>query len=694
MPDIWETAAPLARRRLKDEHRAYLTEGSGISEDVIDARGYYSPGRDSILKLIETGYLNKSVSKATDFLGIPVFRPDGKKHCEIFRLWGEKVPADMKYAWPSKTRNALDVHPGMQSLVLEPEFPLILTEGVKKADAILSAAIREGFDCLVVAANGCWGWRAKVNGGSVVVPDFQDIVLTGRRIWVVSDSDFRSNSGVRKGWSEATTYLGGKIGADSEKNLQHRSLLVIVPQPGIEKNGADDFLVAGGTLSSLLALGASPQYVLEDAGMEDRRPLLGTNGFDLISTALDEVPHLLAPVLPENGIVVVAGHSATFKTWHGLSLALDGAFGLPWLDHPELSIRATGFSTLYVNKEMGQAMLGSRLKKLASNPRYRNIPGGDDTLRQRLSTLLESEADFDLASESHRSRLEEYILLHEVDLVVLDSLSMCWSGDENSNSEVGVFYSQLRGVISRVHCTFVILHHTLKPGGSSKSNHIMFNVRGAGQIVQQADTAIVFTPLETEQQAPGVSEVVVSYAKTRTTKEPPSFVSAFKDHDGVYFDTSYVGLYREITAQSYVGSRRDPRKLTEWVGAMMLEMPALQHTASGIRAGQLISLLRTSWPAGTGEAPSESAIKRSITQMLEDSSLEVIDTNKRLGDLYKLPEIIDGDALQVPSTVPSGVTSPPLGKRRPYELVPGQSSTSKQTEQEPEDREEMPAEDD
>jgi RecA-family ATPase len=64
------------------------------------------------------------------------------------------------------------------------------------------------------------------------------------------------------------------------------------------------------------------------------------SAYTLIEEAVHDVPHLIQPLLPEEGIMVLAGHSGTYKTWHGLQLCLDGALGLPWLDHPDLSIRS------------------------------------------------------------------------------------------------------------------------------------------------------------------------------------------------------------------------------------------------------------------------------------------------------------------------------------------------------------------
>jgi hypothetical protein len=50
--EAWETAAPLASRSLSTEHRAYLRDESGLTDEIIDARGYYTLTEDNVRKLV------------------------------------------------------------------------------------------------------------------------------------------------------------------------------------------------------------------------------------------------------------------------------------------------------------------------------------------------------------------------------------------------------------------------------------------------------------------------------------------------------------------------------------------------------------------------------------------------------------------------------------------------------------------
>ena len=622
----WQAAAPLTARVLSPEHRALLVDESGIAPDVIAGRGYYSPTKSQIAQMVQLELYDPSLLRAESWLSIPIVRPDGVTHGEIIR----KFPATskMKYLWPTGVRNTIDVHPDVRPDLLNRDVPLIITEGIKKADAILSASLVEGIDCVPLAINGCWGWKARIDGGSIALPDFYDIPLEDRKVYLVVDSDHRTNDDVRRGWDDFAVYLQGKTGP-------HRVLLCVVPALGVDKQGADDYLAGDGTLQSLLALGATPHQTVLGSSSETR-PLIVKSGKRVLEEALDQIPHLIFPLLPERAILVMAGHSGTFKTWHALGLMLDGAFGLPWLDHPDLALRDRPFATLYVNKEMGGAVLANRLKKIARDERYSARPDFDAVLEERIFTS--DEAELDLRSRESRDRVEAFIAEYKVEHVVLDSLSMCWSGNENDNSEVGAFYTQLRGITERTGCSWTIIHHLDKPQNNARKLPAKFSIRGAGQIVQQADAAMILSPFGDDKVDIDDREIVIEPVKTRTDREPPSFVSKFGTNDGFFVSLSYAGKQSELAAHAS-RTHPDPKVkseyVTEWISSSLASMPAMAPTSSGLRAKQLSTLLQASWTVEGEQPPSDTLITRHLASMVADGVLELVDANKRHGNLYR-----------------------------------------------------------
>ena len=633
--DVWEDVAPLPSRSLDDTHREVLEVGSLISPEIIETRGYYSLTERQITLLVAQGILGPSALRAESWMGIPLWRPDGRKHGEIIRVFGGDL--SYKYLWPSGLRLCLDVHPEQLDALADPTVDLMITEGVKKADAILSAALREGRRLVVLAANGCYGWKATIEArgreSSIASPDFLDIPLEDRRVYVNSDSDYRTNNHVAAGWNGCATYLSSKTG-------EHRTFLIVTPPAGVEKQGADDFLARGESLDTLLEHAASPERaVLDQSG--ERPPLILRTGSQLIADAGTKIPHMIAPIIPEQSIVLVAGHSGTYKTWHMAGLALDSAFGMPWLGHTGLTMEHGPFTTLYVNKEMSGIILGQRLATLARNERYTSIPDFTDIIDQRL--VFSHDAELDLAQEYQRDRLEDAIGNSGAKMVILDSLSMSWHGDENSSTEVGALYAALRGIIERTGCCFNLLHHLLKPpGGKPQKNPVVsqFAIRGSGQLYQQADACLLLDLYNSQSSLQAEDErlVAIHHLKARTSVEMPAWVVKFKTNDGLFTSMDYLCKLAEAKAQAYAESAGDVSKLQAWIVEECLGMPAMSASpgSPGFRSKQLFLMLQQAWNIPGKQPPSDSTLHRQMQALVTSGRIEMLEESKRYGNLYRL----------------------------------------------------------
>jgi hypothetical protein len=81
----------------------------------------------------------------------------------------------VKYETPGGSRMVMDVPPRVRAQLGDPTVPLWVTEGVKKADAAVSA----GLAC--VALLGVWNWKGtNTLGGKTALPAWADIALNGR----------------------------------------------------------------------------------------------------------------------------------------------------------------------------------------------------------------------------------------------------------------------------------------------------------------------------------------------------------------------------------------------------------------------------------------------------------------------------------------------------------------------------------
>jgi hypothetical protein len=626
--DLYEQVAPLTERTLNEEHRKVLEEGSLIAPDIIEERGYYSLTREQIDALVQGEVLSPLARKGTSWMAIPIYRPDLHKHGEIVRVEG--VSANRKYMWPSGERTAIDIHPASIEQMDAEDVIYIGAEGIKKADAILSAARRENIKAVVLAFNGNWGWRSTVEGHKVANPDFHDLHLKDRKFYVVPDSDYRTNDLVAKGWDECARFVASKTG-------ESKTYVAVVPPNGLEKQGADDYLARGGTLSELLTLAVSPSRSRTERTTEDQPPLIIKSGYHLIQEAKNGIPHLIVPILPEASIMLVAGHSGTLKTWHMLSLIADIATGKKWLDHPEMTLSSGPVNVLYVNKEMSGVILGERLGLMMKHERYKSMPDIEDILQNRVFTA--DEAILDLRLKEQRDRLEESILENSIRAVVLDSFSMCWSGDENSNSEVGSFYNHLRGMIERTAASFIPVHHLDKPQGNGRSKHpVMFSIRGAGQLVQQADAALILSKVDPHTIEPDCKQIAIVHAKARTSKEISAFVSQFQDHEGISVSMRYHSQYSESLTKSYSESGKDPVYMDSWLIEEARRTASFLSGGSGMRAKLWVRTARTNWDSPEKDKPSEALLLAGLERLAHKGEIFLLEDHPQHGPLYKLPD--------------------------------------------------------
>ena len=138
---------------LLSEHFRHLTEGSGIGVDVIRERGYRSLlGKSELEKLGFT----PAQQRAPGIL-IPLRSVDGKDAGRQFRPDHPRTNRGkpVKYESPAGSSNRVDCPPRCQEMLGNPQVPLWITEGSKKADALAS------HKACAISVTGVWGFKGK-----------------------------------------------------------------------------------------------------------------------------------------------------------------------------------------------------------------------------------------------------------------------------------------------------------------------------------------------------------------------------------------------------------------------------------------------------------------------------------------------------------------------------------------------------
>src|SRR5919106_615521 len=107
----------------------------------------------------------------------PQIKPDRPRQVE-----SQGKAREVKYDYPQNTPVRLSVHPRAVKLMRDPRYPLWVTEGDKKGDALVS---RKAV-AVVLQGVGCWD----------VPQDWEDIKLHGREVIIAFDADVMVNPSV------------------------------------------------------------------------------------------------------------------------------------------------------------------------------------------------------------------------------------------------------------------------------------------------------------------------------------------------------------------------------------------------------------------------------------------------------------------------------------------------------------------
>jgi len=98
----------------------------------------------------------------------------------------------IKFLSPSGLPLVVDRGPHTQDDFADVSRPVLLVEGLVKADAVRLAMP----EALVVGIIGCWGWSRKASGGKKLAKDLLRIHWAGRRVYIIMDADVETNEDV------------------------------------------------------------------------------------------------------------------------------------------------------------------------------------------------------------------------------------------------------------------------------------------------------------------------------------------------------------------------------------------------------------------------------------------------------------------------------------------------------------------
>ena len=171
-----------------------LIDESGISQEIIEARGYRSIfGEGSYAQLKALGF-SRQQARLHPGLLVPVLGIDGLPVLYQFKPDTPRQGKDgkpIKYETPAKAAMRLDIGVGRQELLKDPLVPLWIGEGIKKNDAMRTHGL------CAVALLGVYNFKGRnPYGGITFMADWDDVALNGHKVRIVFDNDVMRKSQV------------------------------------------------------------------------------------------------------------------------------------------------------------------------------------------------------------------------------------------------------------------------------------------------------------------------------------------------------------------------------------------------------------------------------------------------------------------------------------------------------------------
>lgn len=241
---------------LSDRHLTML-RASGISDDIIAQRGYETVTTKARLKSLGFGAGQCNVPA----LLIPIIGPTGEAVLYQSRPDQPRVRKGkvVKYETPIGSGMALDFTPATRHLLGNPSVPLVVTEGVKKGDALATIGVCS------LAVLGVYNWRGRnEHGGVTALADWESIALKGREVFICFDSDVMLKREVHNALARLAAFLTSK-GA-------HVLYIYLPAGEHHEKQGVDDLIGRGATADDIFAFASTELRPLPNDDRDEDGP--------------------------------------------------------------------------------------------------------------------------------------------------------------------------------------------------------------------------------------------------------------------------------------------------------------------------------------------------------------------------------------------------------------------------------------
>ncbi len=276
-------------------------------------------------------------------------------------------------------------------------------------------------------------------------------------------------------------------------------------------------------------------------------------------------------LVPHEGITILSGAPATFKTWILLRMAIDIASGESFLG--QFSCQQS--NVLIIDEENNLRLLQERLRSMG--------------VSQNLPIYFLSRKNFLVSSDVMLNSVLKTCKENDIGVVFIDSLVRINTSDENDSSQMSKVFKSI-SQFCRNEITVIITHHERKDGDmkSSAQNRL----RGSSDISASVDAHI-----SVRRDKNSKSKIIIEQAKLRGDIEMKPF-------------EVFIKKIGDKTVFQYLGE--PPEKISKSEASREKVLGVLEKEVDGLSRMEICARIKALTGVG------EKSVKTSIDALIKD----------------------------------------------------------------------------
>lgn len=220
---------------------------------------------------------------------------------------------------------------------------------------------------------------------------------------------------------------------------------------------------------------------------------------------------IVEELVPEKGLVAVAGPPESCKSYFTTYLGIAVARGVALFD--QFSVKQVG--VMLVDQENLPAWIQHRLLQFQA----------EDQLP--LYIYANRDAPFNLENKDAFSQVVAYVKKHQIGLLVLDTLRLSHTRDENSSTDMKPVFDRLKKLTK--YTTVIFIQHHRK--GDRKQPHSVHGEDMMGSILIRGSVDYQLSIVKLSDVSEGMTKIKVAQTKARYTKNLKPFTLTLEEQD-------------------------------------------------------------------------------------------------------------------------------------------------------------------